>query len=60
MGTEGPPELTQFLTERAFHAELGWTDGIPLGDRPWRQVQEYALFISMLRREENRPRPKPR
>lgn len=52
MGTEGPPELTQFLVERELYRELGWTDGIPLGERPWKQVEDYSLFISAIRREE--------
>ena len=52
MGTEGPPELTQFLLERELYRELGWTDGLGLGARPWKQVDDYALFISVIRREE--------
>jgi len=52
MGTEGPPELTQFLLERELYRELGWTDGLAAGARPWKQVQDYSLFISAIRREE--------
>jgi len=52
MGTEGPPELTQFLSEQALHKEVGWSDGRPLGDQPWRKADDYVFFVSMIRREE--------
>lgn len=51
MGTEGPPQLTAFLIQREFWKELGWTRD-DLENRPQREVDEYALFISMIRREE--------
>lgn len=51
MGTEGPPQLTAFLIQREFWRELGWTRD-DLENRPQREVDEYALFISMIRREE--------
>lgn len=51
MGTEGPPQLTAFLIQREFWKELGWTRD-DLLNRPQREVDEYALFISMIRREE--------
>ena len=52
MGTTPPPEFEQFLVEQAFWKELGISDGRPLNDRPYRQVDDYVLFISMIRREE--------
>lgn len=52
MGTTPPPELEQFLVEQAFWKELGISDGRPLRERPRRQIEDYALFISMIRREE--------
>lgn len=52
MGSAPPPELEQFVIDREMFRELGWTDGIPSGERPWRQVDDYMLFISMYRREE--------
>jgi hypothetical protein len=52
MGTTPPPEYEQFLVEQAFWKELGISGGRPLAELPWRQVEDYALFISMIRREE--------
>jgi hypothetical protein len=52
MGTSPPPELEEFLVEREFFRELGWTRGVPLGDQPHKRVEDYSLFISMIRREE--------
>lgn len=52
MGTTPPPELEQFLIEQAFWKELGWTSKVAVEDRPWKQAEDYALFISMIRREE--------
>ncbi len=52
MGTEPPPEFGQFLAEQAWWKELGISDGRPLSERAWRQLDDYALFISMIRREE--------
>jgi hypothetical protein len=51
MGTEGPPELTAFLIQREFWKELGWTRD-DLENRPRREVSDYALFITLIRREE--------
>jgi hypothetical protein len=51
MGTEGPPELQEFLTDREFFRELGWTPEYRKS-RPRKQVEDYALMISMIRREE--------
>lgn len=52
MGTTPPPEYGQFLVEQAFWKELGISDGRTLAERPHRQVDDYTLFISMIRREE--------
>jgi hypothetical protein len=51
MGTEGPPELTEFLTDREFWQQLGWTREYRLS-RPRRQTEDYALIISLIHREE--------
>jgi len=51
MGSEGPPELQEFLADREFFKELGWTAEYRR-TRPLRQVEDYALIISMIRREE--------
>jgi len=51
MGTEGPPQLTAFLIQREFWRELGWTRD-DLENRPRREIDDYALFISLIRREE--------
>lgn len=53
MGTEGPPELTEFLTDREFWKELGWDREYRLS-RPHRQVEDYAQIITMIRRLERR------
>ena len=52
MGTPGPEVLQDFLIEREFWKELGLTREA-LRDRPWREVQHYALIIQLIRREEN-------
>lgn len=51
MGSQGPPELDEFLADREFWKELGWSREYRLS-RPHRQVADYALIISMIRREE--------
>jgi hypothetical protein len=51
MGTQGPPELGEFLTDREFWQQLGWSREYRLS-RPHQQVEDYALIISMIRREE--------
>jgi hypothetical protein len=56
MGTPGPEVLTDFLTERAFWKELGLSRE-DLQGRPHREIADYSLIISMIRREENRRNP---
>ncbi len=51
MGTPGPEVLHDFLVEREFWQQLGLTREA-LRDRPWREVEDYALIIQMIRREE--------
>jgi hypothetical protein len=51
MGTQGPPELDEFLTDREFWQQVGWTREYRL-TRPRRQVEDYTLMISMIHREE--------
>lgn len=51
MGTAGPPELDEFLTDREFWQQLGWDREYRLS-RPRRQVEDYRLIISMIHREE--------
>lgn len=51
MGTAGPPELQEFLVDREFYRELGWSAEYRKS-RPLRQVQDYAAIISVIRREE--------
>lgn len=54
MGTEGPPVLDKFLTEREFWKELGLRSDVPAEDRPHRELAEYKLIISLIKREEAR------
>ena len=52
MGVEGPPILSQYLMEQEMWQRLGITRGIPLDDRPHRELADYLLIISLLQREE--------
>ena len=52
MGTPGPPELQEHLTDQAFWKELGWTREYRRS-RPHREVADRMLIISMIRREEH-------
>ena len=56
MGTAPPPVLEQFAAEREFWKELGISRGVRLDDMPHRLVGDYSLIITMIKREENRPR----
>jgi hypothetical protein len=51
MGTAGPAILDQFLTERELWQNFGLTrEAAKL--RPHRELADYTLIISMIRREE--------
>ena len=51
MGTAGPAVLDQFLTERELWQQLGLTREAAR-KRPHRELADYTLIISMIRREE--------
>lgn len=53
MGTTPPRVLEQFLTEREFWRELGVSRNVSLDDMPHLLVADYALIISMIRRDEH-------
>ena len=51
MGTEGPEVLQDFLMEQEFWQRLGLSREA-LEDRPHREVADYSLIITLIRREE--------
>lgn len=51
MGTPGPPELGEFITDREFWKELGWSREYRKS-RPHREVAAYSTIIQMIHREE--------
>lgn len=50
-GTGGPPSLEKFALEKALWQHLGlhWDD---LAGRPWREVEDYVLYLQLITREE--------
>ena len=55
MGTQGPEILHQFLLEQALWQRLGLTrETAKL--RPHRELDEYALIITLIQQEEARKR----
>lgn len=49
------PTITKFWLEQAMHQRMGIVvDPRPLGQRPWREVQEYLTLLEMQVREERR------
>lgn len=59
MGTAAPEVLHDFLVEQEFWQRLGLTREA-LRHRPWREVDDYALIIQLIKREEHRRNPPPR
>lgn len=51
MGTQGPPSLSVFWTEAQLWQRLGLRRE-DLLQRPWREVDDYLLFIQLIAREE--------
>lgn len=51
MGTAGPPSLASFSLEQQLWQRLG-LHARDLEDRPWREVEDYLLFIQLIVREE--------
>lgn len=56
-GTSGPPSLNKFALEQQFWQRLGHhLDSRPLSERPWREVEDYVLFVQLICREEEAER----
>ncbi len=51
MGTSGPPELESYRIRRAFWEKLGQTPA-DLASRPWRDIENDLLIMSLEAREE--------
>jgi hypothetical protein len=51
MGTEGPPSLSTFWLEQQMWQRLGLRRQ-DLETRPWREVEDYLLYIQLITREE--------
>lgn len=51
MGTEGPESLSTFWAEQQLWQRLGLRRQ-DLETRPWREVEDYLLYIQLITREE--------
>lgn len=52
-GTAGPPSLSKFALEQQVWQRLGHhIDPRPLSQRPWREFEDYMLYIQLICREE--------
>lgn len=55
MGSEGPPSFSTFLLRRELHEQLGMSLE-EFRELPWREAEEYIIYLQMIRREENERR----
>lgn len=51
MGTPGPPSLGSFVLEQQLWQRLG-RHVEDFHDRPWREFEDYLLYIQLIVREE--------
>jgi hypothetical protein len=53
----GPPSLVKFSIEHQLWERLGQRlDPRPLYERPWREVEDYILYVQLICREEDAQR----